>query len=157
MDIYGYTVNVDEPATRNWYDRAEDWDCPCVRCRNFLALARQRRLPAEILEILDDFSIPPEKATYVCELYYEEDWREKGLLYELCWRLPGEVLDKPAGKDAGRDWGPGVEFPWGSFALGHECAPCGEAENLPEPSFDLICTLYLPWVLDEPIEGPGEE
>ena len=103
---YGYEVEVDETATQNWYAQAEDWGCECGHCRNFLALARERRLPEEILEILDALRIPPTKATYVCELYHDEDWAEKGLLYQFSWRVAGKMLDKPAGKDAGPDWGP---------------------------------------------------
>ena len=74
---YGYEVEVDEAATAGWYAQAEDWGCTCGHCRNFLALARERRLPEEILEILDALRIPPAKATYVCELYHDEDWAEK--------------------------------------------------------------------------------
>ena len=29
--------------------------------------------------------------------------------------------------------------------------------EFPEPCFDLDISLYLPWVLDEPVEGPEEE
>ena len=157
FEWHGYTVEVDEAAARDWYAKAEEWGCTCGHCRNFLALARERRLPEQILAMLDRLSIPPEKATYVCELGHDESWREKGLLYEFCWRLPGQVLDKPAGADCGPDWGPAVKFSWGDIALGHECDPCSEAEGLPKPNVDIICTMYLPWVLDEPVEGPEEE
>ena len=152
---YGYEAQVDLEATRAWYAQAEDWDCRCGHCRNFLALARARKLPEELLAILDSLPIPPEKATYVCELYHDKDWREKGLLYEFCWRLPGQILDRPAGKDCGPNWGPWVNFPWGDIALGHEGDPCSEADDLPKPNFDLICVMHLPWVLDEPVDGPN--
>ena len=62
---FGYEVEADETATAAWYAQAEDWGCACGHCRNFLALARERRLPEEILAILDSLRIPPEKATYV--------------------------------------------------------------------------------------------
>ena len=153
---FGYEAEVDEQTVRSWYAQADEWGCTCGHCRNFLALARERKLPGELLSILDSLSILPEKATYVCELYHDESWREKGLLYELCWRLPGQILDKPAGEDCGPNWGPAVKFPWGDIALGHEGDPCSEAENLPKPNFDLICTMYLPWGLDEPVDGPNE-
>ena len=148
---YGYEVEVDETATQNWYAQAEDWGCECGHCRNFLALARERRLPEEILEILDALRIPPTKATYVCELYHDEDWAEKGLLYQFSWRVAGKMLDKPAGKDAGPDWGPLVKRPWGSWNLGHEEYPYG-APDFPQPYFDLGCEMYLPWVLEESID-----
>ena len=152
---FGYEAEVDEKAASAWYAQADAWDCTCGHCRNFLALARGRKLPEELLTILDRLSIPPEKATYVCELYHDETWREKGLLYELCWRLPGQILDRPSGENCGPNWGPVVKFPWGNIVLGHECDPCSEAENLPTPNFDLICTMYLPWVLDESVDGPN--
>ena len=62
---YGYSAEVDEQTTKDYYAQAPDWDCICGHCRNFVALARARKLPAEILEILDELHIPPEKATYV--------------------------------------------------------------------------------------------
>ena len=153
---YGYEAQVDEQATRGYYEKAGEWDCSCGHCRNFLALARERKLPEELLAILDRLSIPPEKATYVCELYHDKDWQEKGLLYELCWRLPGQILDRPSGENCGPNWGPVVKFPWGNIVLGHECDPCSGADDLPKPNFDLICTMHLPWVLDEPVDGPNE-
>ena len=73
---YGYAVEVDEAATRAWYAQAGDWSCACGHCRNFLVLAKERRLPTELLDILAALGIPPEKATYVCELYHDRDWRE---------------------------------------------------------------------------------
>lgn len=155
LSWYGYTAEVDEPIIRNWYARAEDWGCSCGDCRNFLALARGRKLPEELLDLLDRLSIPPEKATYVCALYQDESWREKGLLYELCWRIAGTILDRPAGEDNGPDWGPLVKGHWGGVMLGHDSYPV--KPEFPAPHFDLTCTMYLPWVLDEPIDGPKEE
>ena len=153
---FGYEVDVDQTATANWYAQAEEWGCECGHCRNFLALARARRLPAEILGILDALRIPPEKATYVCELYYDEDWAEKGLLYQASWRIAGEILDKPAGEDAGPDWGPAVTCPAFTLTMGHEEYPYG-APDFPQPHFDIDVSLYLPWVLDESLEGEKEE
>ena len=60
---HGYEVEVDKTATSAWYAEAADWGCACGRCRNFLTLARERRLPGEILEILDRLSVPPARAT----------------------------------------------------------------------------------------------
>ena len=153
---FGYEVETDAAATSAWYAQAEDWGCACGHCRNFLALARERRLPEGILTILDSLRIPPEKATYVCELYHDETWAEKGLLYQFSWRLAGEILAKPAGKDRGPGWGPGVEFTWGEWSLGYEDYPYG-APDFPTPHFDMECIMYLPWVLDEPLDGQKEE
>ena len=152
---YGYTVELDETAVRDWYAQAGEWGCTCGHCRNFLALARRRQLPEELLDLLDSLSLPPEKATYVCELYHADDWREKGLLYQLSWRLAGKIVDRPAGPDNGVGWGPLVSRPWGGLMLGHETCPV--EPEFPAPHFDVSCTLYLPWMLDEPIEGPNEE
>ena len=151
---YGYEVEVDGAATRDWYARAEAWGCECGHCRNFLALARARRLPEEVLEILDSLSIPPEKATYVCELYYEDDWAEKGLFYQFSWRVAGEIQARSG--EARGGWGSPVERPWGGLALVHEDYPYG-APDFPAPHFDLECQMYLPWILDEPVDGPAEE
>ena len=152
---HGYGAQVDERATRDCYARAGEWACACGHCRNFLALARGRRLPEELLEILDSLSIPPEKATYVCELYHEADWRERGLLYQFSWLVAGEIAEKPAGADSGPAWGPAVKFPWGELQLGHETCPVDP--EFPAPHFDLECVMYLPWVLDEHADGPSKE
>ena len=31
---YGYTVAVDEQATKDYYAKAPDWDCPCGQTGN---------------------------------------------------------------------------------------------------------------------------
>ena len=150
---YGYEAQVDEQATRDYYEKAGEWDCPCGHCRNFVALARERRLPEELLAILDSLSIPPEKATYVCELD-DRDWKEKGVLYEISWRIAGTVVKKPESREnEGTKWGPPVRLPGFQLMLGHEVCPV--EPDFPEPNFDLDVSLYLPWVLDEPVEGPN--
>lgn len=143
---YGYEVEIDEEATRDWYAQAEAWDCGCGHCRNFLALARERRLPAEVLGLLDGLGIPPEKATFVCAYYTE---KEKGLDYQFSWRMAGRILSPEIGMER---MGPGIRFPWGKMEIGHEKYPYG-APGFPEPHFDLECFMFLPWVLDEPLEG----
>ena len=149
---YGYEAQVDEQATRDCYAQAPEWDCPCGHCRNFVALARERKLPEELLAILDSLSIPPEKATYVCELD-DRDWKEKGVLYEISWRLAGAVVKKPESREnGGTCWGPPVQLPGFHLMLGHETSPV--KPEFPAPHFDLDVSLYLPWVLDEPVEGP---
>ena len=149
---YGYEAQVDEQATRDCYAQAPDWDCPCGHCRNFVVLARERKLPEELLAILDSLSIPPEKATYVCELD-DRDWKEKGVLYEISWRLAGAVVKKPESRgNEGTKWGPPVRLPGFQLMLGHEVCPV--EPDFPEPNFDLDVSLYLPWVPDEPVEGP---
>ena len=152
----GYAVEVDRQAILDWYSQAEEWGCTCGHCRNFLALARARQLPEELLSILDSLSIPPAKATYVCKLYHDADWREKGLLYEVSWRIAGAVVKKPESQEnEGTPWGPSVERPEFRLMLGHETCPV--EPEFPAPHFDLGCTLFLPWVLDEPIDGPERE
>lgn len=156
LSLWGYELEVDEQATRAWYAQAEEWSCTCGHCRNFLVLARERKLPEEILHILDSLSIPVEKATYVCELYHDESWEKKGLLYEISWRVAGAVVQTPEKKqNNGTAWGPPVVFPTFQMMVGHECYNI--QPEFPEPSFDLDISLYLPWVLDEPLDGPEEE
>lgn len=35
-DLFGYQVEIDESATRKWYENAEEWGCDCgdVYCRH---------------------------------------------------------------------------------------------------------------------------
>ncbi len=135
-----YKVEIDEEATRGWYEKAGEWDCTCGHCRNFVLLARERQLPGEILDLLDKLGIPPEKASYVCELY---DKDEK-LYYQVNYRVAGWVLKEPKKMPSPSD----------KYALhcGREIAP-GTADDFPEPFFDLMLFFWLPWVLPETIEG----
>lgn len=149
MDVYtwgGFTVEVDGAVTRNWYGTSPVWDCTCGHCRNFVELARRRELPTAVLSLLDKLSIPAEKASYVCELCHKDG----RLYYQVAYRLSGRVRS-----------GPGKGFvPIGDVGIfcGEENAP-GTADGFPAPCFDLEFDLWLPWVLDEPIDGRpnGEE
>ena len=126
-NLFGFTVELDETATRQWYASAGAWDCDCGDCRNFLALARARRLPAFVLEPLDRLGIPPEKATYVCRLFPDAN----GQYYQFSYRVAGRILSGEATADHARCW--------------HEPYPCG-APGFPEPHFDLAFDAVLPWV-----------
>lgn len=129
--FFGFRTTVDDAAVRAWYAQAGEWGCECGCCRNFLALARARQLPAPVLETLDRLGIPPEKATYVCELCPEGD----GHLYQVSYRIAGRILSNSETASIGRCW--------------HDPYPYG-APNFPEPHFDLEFDLPLPWVLNEP-------
>ncbi len=135
--FFGFQTEVDEAATRRWYAQAEPWGCRCGPCRNFLALARERRLPGFVLEPLDKLGIPPEKATYVCELYRQEG----GHLYQFSCRVAGRILD-------------GHGEPGAQGTCCHEIYPYG-APDFPEPHFDLEFGLTLPWTLEEPEDSPA--
>ena len=136
--FFNFQVEVDETATRDWYVQSEGWACDCGHCRNFLTLARARELPATVLELLDKLGIPPEKATYVGVLYPDGD----GLCYQFSYRIAGNIL---SGEDDTKEIGRCL----------HETYPYG-APGFPEPHFDLEFLLTLPWVLDEPVDGPTE-
>lgn len=128
--LFGFQVEIDETSTCDWYDTFDGWGCACGDCRNFLALARARNLPAAVLEPLDALHIPPEKATYVCQLYPDGD----GQYYQFSYRIAGNILSGEAIGKVG----------W----CGHEPYPYG-APGFPEPYFDLAFVVTLPWVLEE--------
>lgn len=145
MGIYtwgDFRVEIDEEATRAWYEKGEEWNCTCGHCRNFMLLAEERRLPKELLEILDKLGVSPEKASYVCELY---DKDEK-VYYQVNYRLAGRVPEGPEKAVSSL----------GEIGLlcGRETAP-GSADDFPEPFFDLMCFLWLPWIDNIPL-GPHE-
>lgn len=132
-------MEIDAASTRRWYAAAEEWGCDCGDCRNFLALARRRRLPAFVLEPLNRLGIPPEKATYVCLLYSDEE----GHHYQVSYRIAGKILSDETGtEENGKCW--------------HEPYPYG-APGFPEPHFDMEFWITLPWVLDEPGTDPQGE
>ncbi|MBR5596814.1 MAG: hypothetical protein IKW30_05335, partial [Lachnospiraceae bacterium] len=66
FDLFGFQVEINEPATREWYEKADEWNCECEDCRHFIDLAKRKELPIPVMEILEQFGIVPEKATYVC-------------------------------------------------------------------------------------------
>ena len=136
ISLYGYRAELDGEATRRWYASAGEWGCECGHCRNFLQLAKERTLPAPILETLAALGIPPEKATYVGELYTDE----AGIHYQFSYRLCGSILSAPP--QAGDD-------PYGSRCC-HEPYPYG-APGFPAPHFDLEFYATLPWALEEAI------
>lgn len=129
--LFGYCLETDDAATRDWYAQAGEWDCDCGHCRNFLALARRGALPEPAAPILKAFGIPQQKATHVCELGRAEGGAH---LYEFSYRAAGRILSGPERGEA-------------PFFCGHETYPCG-APGFPEPHFDLQFILTLPWVLD---------
>ena len=145
MGVYtweGYQVEVDEETTRAYYSDSIEWECTCGHCRNFVLLAQERRLPVDILALLDKLGIPPEKASYVCELY---DKDEK-IYYQVNYRLAGRVLEGPekAASSLGET----------GLLCGRETAP-GSADDFPESFFDLMYFLWLPWIDNIPL-GPHE-
>lgn len=138
--FFGFEVEIDQESTRRWYATAEEWGCDCGDCRNFLALAHERRLPSFVLEPLDKLGIPPEKATYVCLLYSDGE----GHHYQFSYRVAGNIL---IGETNAEENG----------QCQHEPYPYG-APGFPEPHFDLEFWVTLPWVLDEPrANAKGEE
>lgn len=130
-DLFGCQVEIDEAGTHNWYAKASEWDCDCVYCRNFVSLAKKRKLPQEVLDILNKLGISPEKATYVCQLQENED----GQLYQFSYRLAGNIISQSQTEQIG--------------SCEHESYPFG-APGFPEPHFDLDFCLTLPWMLNEP-------
>ena len=94
-----------------------------------------------MLEILDDLGIPPEKATYVCEIYHDGG----GLHYQVSYRIAGRILKGDETALVSREWG--------QCRCCHETYPYG-APGFPEPHFDLEFWMTLPWVLSEPVNGP---
>jgi hypothetical protein len=128
----GYLVETDRLATRKWYSQANAWGCSCGHCRNFLAHARGNLLPDSVQTVLKELKIPPEKATYVSELYTDE----AGIHYQFSYRIAGRILAELA-----------QEVP----AMGRCCQepyPYGSPDFL-EPHFDLEFRVTLPWILQD--------
>ena len=138
-DFWGFQVELDEKATRDWYAESKGWGCDCGHCRNFLALARKNALPAPVMEVLNELGISPEKATYVCEMYPDGT----GFFYQFSYRMAGNILGESGTADAQE---------WGEVRCCHEPYPYG-APGFPTPHFDLEFWLTLSWVLDESPNG----
>ena len=132
LTLFGHSVEVNLEATQNWYTKANAWSCSCGHCRNFLEHARRNTLPGVVSAALKELGIPAEKATYVSELYTDEE----GIHYQFSYRIAGSILAAPSQEVT---------------SLGrccHEPYPYG-APNFPEPHFDLEFWVTLPWILEE--------
>lgn len=133
FNLFGFQVEIDEVATKEWYNKAGEWGCDCGDCRHFVALAKKRELPSVVLEILDQFGIAPEKATYVCEMITEDYW----ILYQFSYRMVGNILKERDGK--------ATNLGKAEVRCCHEPYPYG-APGFPEPHFDLEFWVRLPRV-----------
>lgn len=130
-ELFGSVVRIDEAVSAGWYAEAAEWGCGCGHCRNFVRLARAGALLAPVTETLEKLGIPPEKATYVCEIMPEEG----GYLCQFSYRLAGEILEPGDRQGIGR--------------CCHEPYPYG-APGFPGPHFDLEFRAVLPWT-EEPV------
>ncbi len=130
-NLFGYQVEIDEVATREWYDNAHEWSCECGDCRHFVSLAKKRELPSDVIKILEQFGIIPEKATYVCEILTEEEQS----LYQFSYRMVGNILEERVSDEK--------NFEWGEACCRHEPYPYG-APEFPTPHFDLEFWVRLP-------------
>lgn len=126
-NLFGYAVEIDRNATENWYAQAKPWGCTCAHCSNFLKAAKKRLLPESVLAALDALCLPPEKATYVGELYTDE----AGIHYQFSYRICGNILAAPSEQT--------------DMRCCHEPYPYG-APDFPEPHFDLEFYAVLPWI-----------
>ncbi|MBR4049136.1 MAG: hypothetical protein IKK09_01430 [Clostridia bacterium] len=133
-NLCNYQVEIDKNATTKWYEEYDGWGCECGHCHNFLRLAKMKKLPLHIIQILDELDISPEKATYVCELYTDD----MGIHYQFSYRIAGTIIDTPITN--GENWNEG--------RCCHEPYPYG-APDFPKPHFDLEFYATLPWILEE--------
>ena len=89
-------------------------------------------MPPAVIETLEALGIPPEKATYVGELYTDD----AGIHYQFSYRLAGTILA-----------GPERETPGNPGHCCHEPYPYG-APDFPSPHFDLEFFAVLPWAAE---------
>ena len=134
--IFGIPVEIDEAATAQWYSKQESWGCECADCRNFVALANQKKLPEQIHSVLSELKIDAHKATYVCEIIPKDN----GHLYQFSYRIAGNILNEDDVNSATTEWG--------DIRCCHEPYPYG-APDFPTPHFDLEFWVTLPWVFNE--------
>lgn len=131
QSFFGYKTEIDETATKQWYEGFGGWSCECGHCRNFMRHAASGTLPQQLTDMLGKLKIPADKATYVCQLYEENGLHR----YQISYRIAGKILsapNAPSAADIGR--------------CCHEIYPYG-APNFPEPHFDLEFYVSLPWAI----------
>ena len=42
FNLFGFRVEIDKAATKEWYDKADEWGCECEGCKHFIDLAIKR-------------------------------------------------------------------------------------------------------------------
>ena len=134
--LWGMPVEIDEAATAQRYSKQESWGCECADCQNFIALAKQKKLPEQIHSILNELKIAADKATYVCEIIP----KDHGHLYQFSYRITGNILNEDSENIAKAEWG--------DIRCCYEPYPYG-APDFPTPHFDLEFWVTLPWILTE--------
>ena len=122
-------MQINKELTNTYYDNYIS--CNCGDCRYFVELAKKRELPYAVIEILDQFGIAPEKATYVCEIITEEH----KILYQFSYRMVGNIIKERCGE--------AKAFGKVEAYCGHEPYPYG-APGFPTPHFDLEFWVRLP-------------
>ena len=63
-NLFGYQVEVNKQATKEWYSKFKGWGCDCEHCKNFLLLAKKRQLPEPILDTLKELDVKLEDIFY---------------------------------------------------------------------------------------------
>lgn len=121
-------VEIDKEQIAQWYAQAEDWGCECGDCINFLEVAKRGLLPSDIAKLLEEFHIPPTKATYVCLLDGE-------YLYQFNYRIAGNIIS--------------VDSEWEKNGRCCYEKYFSEAPDFPEPHFDIEFCVELPWVTEQ--------
>lgn len=56
--LFHYQVEIDKKATKEWYAAAAEWNCSCESCRNFVSLARKRKLPELHFDLEFNITLP---------------------------------------------------------------------------------------------------
>ena len=130
----GYIVQVDKETTRALYEEDCAWNCPCPECQNFVAAVEH--LPQELLDILKELGISPEKPVDACDYNAEQ----KRVYYSICYSIVGRLVSSPQRDDNAESYGIHCYEALSPFTVG-----------FPTPYFDLVYSGWLPWVLDEPM------
>ena len=121
-------VEIDQEKTEQWYAQAEDWNCECGNCVNFLEVVKGDLLPSHIKKHLEALHIPAGKATYVCLL----DGKH---LYQFSYRIAGNILS--------------TESSWVDHGRCCHSEETYAADDFPAPHFDIEFCVELPWVLEQ--------
>ena len=155
--IAGRDVEVDADATAAAYakrSRGAPEECGCLHCRNFVA-ARDRLYPREVIEILDSLgihAIRDAEIWHVCELRPGVH-SYGGFMHAVGRILSAQDATSPVGQSA-RQMCPEPIAPVFSLGL------TSDAQLVPDcfprsGLFQIEFECEVPWVLDEPYDGPG--
>ncbi|MDF2566833.1 MAG: hypothetical protein K0R90_289 [Oscillospiraceae bacterium] len=143
-----YILEVDYEKTKEYYTNAQQYECECIYCKNYIAAASG--LPKETKEFLEILGIDYMKIALVSKLYADEN----KVSYDCYCRIAGWIMSNHAVEKRTQD--NRVYY----VRVVEEIAEMGiffhddrnifyDCHDFPDPCFEMNFKVFLPWKLEK--------